>query len=171
MSKLSVVLISVTVFLWSCGRIKKEDRVYVKGEIVKIFYSGGGACRVKFKDKSGVEHTSYNVESIEKLRHGEMYYTAYNKNDLDEVNVYFTAPIIRDSADYVEGKGYVRWNLLKKFDNSNHVRFIYSYSGREYMRYQKLVDKSVRKGDKVDILINRHNPKIAYVIKNCKITH
>jgi len=84
--------------------------------------------------------------------------------------VYFTAPIIEDSSKYVTGKAYVKWNLIRKFDNSNHCRFVYTYLSREYKRYQKLVDKSIAEGDIVEIFINKEMPRIAYVKGNSSVT-
>ena len=162
------------VFLVLCFSCKKpipmNRRVNVQGEIVKVFYLNSGSCRVKFKDTLGIDHIGYYIHKIPQLRLGEKYLISYDKNDIDEIKVHFTFPIITDSINYIHSKGIVTWDYLNDFDNSNDCKFTYSYRGRRYKRYQMLVDKKIKKGDIVNILINKNRPEIAYIKGNKAIT-
>jgi len=93
-----------------------------------------------------------------------------NKTDIEDIDLFYTAPIIEDSSHYVLGKGYVTWTYLDEYFNSNECRFVYNYKGEKYKRYQKLVDKKIKKGDQIDILINKFRHEIAYVKGNSAVT-
>ncbi len=166
-----IIIVVLIIVSTSCTkRIPKENRVYVKGEVVKMYYSSSGSVKMKFHDKSNKEHIEYYLHKIEKLKLGEKYWIAYNKENIEEINVFFTAPIIEDSTKYINKKACVTWCYQEDFDNSNDCRFEYTYYGTRYRRYQKLVDKNIKKGDLVDILVNKDRPSIAYVKGNCAIT-
>lgn len=167
-----VFFLIVSLMLNACDSpfMPKNQRVYTKGEVIKIWYHKSGSVKVKYKDKQNNEHLGFYAAKIEKLQLGEKYWIAYNKNDLEKIDVFYTAPIIEDSSQYVLGKGHVIWNLIREYFNSNDCRFVYNYKGIKYKRYQKLVDKEVLKGDKLDILINKLKPEIAYVKGNSAIT-
>jgi hypothetical protein len=164
----------VTLFFVSCVKpISKHRRVYVEAEVIKIFYSKE-YCRVKFNDSLGNEHIGSTKHIIRNLKLGEKYWMAYDKDDIDKINIYYTAPIITDTLNYSNSKAiitntYVGHNLNKNL-NSYNCSFIYKYKGNRYKRFQQLVDGKIKKGDTVDILINKDRPKIAYIKGNSAIT-
>jgi len=163
-----------TLFFVSCVKpIPKHRRVYVEAEVVKIFYSKE-YCRIKFKDSLGNEHIGSTMHIIRNLKLGEKYWMAYDKDDIDNVNIYYSAPIITDSLNYSNSKAiitksYIGLNLNKNL-NSYNCSFIYKHKGRRYKRFQQLVDKTIKEGDTVEILINKNRPKIAYIKGNSTIT-
>jgi len=148
----------------------RNERVYTKGEIVKMWYNNSGSVRVKYYGKNKKEYIGFWGDKLEKLRLGEKYWIAYNKTDIEDIDLFYTAPIIEDSSHYVLGKGYVTWTYLDEYFNSNECRFVYNYKGEKYKRYQKLVDKKIKKGDQIDILINKFRHEIAYVKGNSAVT-
>lgn len=159
------------VLLLACKKpIPKHKRIYAKGEIIKILHSNSGSVRFKFKDTTNTERVGYYIHKISKLRVGEKYWITYNKDDIEDVKVHFTAPIIEDTLKYASSKAFVSWNHLNDFFNSNDCKFNYSYKGKRYLRHQKLVDKKIKEGDTVSIFINKSRPDIAYIKGNSKIT-
>jgi len=159
------------VLLLACKKpIPKHKRIYAKGEIIKVFHSNSGSVRFKFKDTSNVERIGYYIHKISKLRIGEKYWIAYNKDDFEDVKVHFTAPIIEDTLKYTSSKAIITWDYMNDFDNSNDCKFQYSYKGQRFRRYQMLVDKKIKEGDTVNIFINKERPYIAYIKGNSKIT-
>ncbi|MDN3643363.1 hypothetical protein QWY87_11670 [Lutimonas halocynthiae] len=164
-------IIPLLFLLISCTKpIPKNKRIYAKGEIVKISYHKSGSCNVKFYDSLQNEHIGHYIHKIHKLRIGENYWIAYDKNNIENVNVYFTAPIVQDSLNYISSQAMILSNNLDEFFNSNYCSFSYSYNGKRYNRYQHLVNKSIKKGDNVELLINKNRPEIAYIKGSSAIT-
>lgn len=164
--------IPMIILFFSCSGpyIPKEKRIYVKAEVVKIFHHNSGAVKMKYRDLSQKEYISQANNKIDELCVGEKYFIAYDKSNPSEISVFFTAPIIEDSTKYIKSSAIITWNLERSYFNSNDCRFKYTYNGVRYKRYQKLVDKKVKKGDVIDIWINKNKPNIAYVDGNSAVT-
>ncbi len=162
---------TVIIFVFSsCVKpIPKHRRIYTKGEIVKIFYNKE-YCRIKFIDSLGNEIIGSYIHIFRGLKLGEKYTMAYDKDDIDNVNIYFTAPVIEDTLKYSNSKAIITRNSIAGHNNSNYSSFIYRYNGSRYKRFQHLVDRNIKKGDTVDILINKNRPEIAYVKGSNSIT-
>jgi len=168
--KINILTFLILIVLISCTEpISKHKRIYTKGEIVKIFHSKK-SCNVKFLDTLKREHIGHYIHKIHELKIGEKYWIAYDKNDINNVNVYFTAPIIQDSLNYTSSRAIIVSNNLDDFFNSNYCSYNYSYNGKRYKRYQHLVDKNIKEGDEVEVLINKNQPYIAYIKGSSAIT-
>lgn len=126
-----------------------------------------GSVEVEYFDKNNKKH-SQQWSRNEDVKIGEEYWVAYNNKNFNEMNLFYTAPIIRDTSKYFEKKGIINWTYARK--NKNETRFTYFFNGKKYIRYQSLVDNKIKKGDTVNILINRDKPSIAYVKGNSSIT-
>ena len=165
--RISITIFFLLIFLLdSCnfGPIPKSNRVYVIGEIVEVFPGKRKSCNVIFYDSLMNKYEAHYPNMIEKLQLGEQYKIAYDKNDFTNIDIYFSAPVIEDSLDFDLGTAIINKSVIENFYNSIYCSFNYKYKGRKYKRYQYVVDKEFLEiGDKVQVLINKNNPKIAYV--------
>lgn len=155
--------------LVSCDYVEPKDREYTIGTIERLYHINGGSVKVSFVTKSNKKALAYSTK-IRDVRVGEMYWLYYDKNDSNptRAEVYYTAPFIKDTLNYAEGKAYIYTNAIdERYIGCN---FSYKYNGKKYHKYQRLVDLSVRKGDTVDVLINKNRPYIAYVKGSNAIT-
>lgn len=163
---LRIILIFIIFLFNSCtfGTIPENRRVYTVGEIEEIFPLKKGSCNVIFYDDLMKKHKAHYPNMINKLQLGEKYKIAYDKNDITYIDIYFSAPVIEDSLGFDLGIAIIDKSVTENFYNSNYCSFDYKYKGKTYKRYQYVVDKEFLEiGDTVQILINKNNPKIAYV--------
>lgn len=166
------ILITISFIVNSClGPIPKSSRVYSTGEIVEVFPGKRKSCDVIFYDTLMNKHQAHYPNMIKKLQVGENFKIAYDKNDISNIDIFFTAPVIADSLDFYNGRAIVLSSVSENFYDSNYCSFNYKYNGMIYKRYQYVVNKNMNIGDSIDVLINRRNPKIAYVEGSSAITN
>ena len=170
---IKLFLIASVVFMFSCRQeyMKKELRVYEKGTIVQIrSQHKGESVLVSYTDHNNKKHISQFNAAPYSLRVSEKYWISYNKNSFEDVWVFWTAPIIDDTSKYELSTGYINRSWVSDFDNHNSCGLVYEYKGKSYERELRLVDKTIKKGDKVEVLINKKRPSIAYVKGSSAIT-
>lgn len=170
-----IALVFFVTFIFLFGGCKKpympkNERIYVQGEIVRIWYRNQGLVRVTYETKNQEKHEGSWAKKIDKLVLGEKYYIAYNINNPEEINLFYTAPIIEDSIKYKEHTATI--NSIERIDryNYDYCSFVYTIEGREYVRYQCVVDRTLEIGSLVSILYCKEKPWIAYVMGNSAIT-
>jgi hypothetical protein len=168
---IALLLLMMIVLFSSCEPyMEKQDRIYTKGEITKLFYRSSGSVEVRYVDSLGGVHSGIFGFKPYYLKVGEKYWCAYNKDNFDNFDLFFTAPIIEDTSSFILSKGYILSSRINNHTNSNDCEYSYIFNGEKHKRSQKLVDMKLKEGDKVDIFIYKTDPSIAYVKGNSAIT-
>ena len=89
------------------------------------------------------------------IEKGERYEVLYLPEDHAESILVYSEPVINDGEyDIIEA------NKFRELRNGKDIEFKYSYGGKEYQRTQRVGDHVI---SGKQILVNKENPKIAYL--------
>lgn len=126
--------------------------------------------------KSKVNFIEYNVDgkkyetrplSTRIFNIGEIYRIKYSKSDPEISKVDYTKPIILNKNDFDFINGIVTRSFEK--ESLSVLSFSYNYQNENYKR-DVILEKigELKKGQQIEILVNKKNPKISYLTKQIK---
>ncbi|MFI2743371.1 hypothetical protein ACG2LH_11575 [Zhouia sp. PK063] len=126
--------------------------------------------------KGVTNHLEYNVNGKKYetqtlgrsfVKIGELYKIKYSKSNPKISQIDYTKPIILNSKDYKIENGIVTG--IFKNDDWKILTFIYDYNNEKYERKVALEKiETLKKEDKIEILVNKSNPEISYLSEQIK---
>ena len=101
------------------------------------------------------------------IKIGELYRIKYSKSNPEISEIDYTKPVVLNIKEYKLENGII----TESFENQNWniISFIYYYENKKYNRKVALEKiGELKKGENIEILVNKENPEISYLKKQIK---